>query len=253
MSKKDETVIKSVRRVFEILELFDKERRPLQAVEVAKRLGYPTVSTHALLKSMYLLGYADFDVKTRGYSPARSIPFIVDWIPEFFDAEKQFLSFVNELNNETGETINVSRRMGGRIRVIHGQECKHPIGVSTRVGTTMPILHTITGLTAIAGMDAEERDWMISSELERSPQDVVDEATIAGVLKEVAERGSVMRCDLFIAGIGALCAPLRFSRSSEGLVIGIAGPSDRIRANVDSYRESLTRLGKAYKIKLGYT
>ena len=54
-------VIKTAKRLFEILEYFDEMQRPLSLKEVALRFGYPVSSASAVLKSMVVLGYVDFD------------------------------------------------------------------------------------------------------------------------------------------------------------------------------------------------
>ena len=53
----NDSIVKSVGRVFEVLELFDAERAALTATTIARTLKYPASSTVALLKSIVRLGY----------------------------------------------------------------------------------------------------------------------------------------------------------------------------------------------------
>ncbi|HXC55894.1 MAG TPA: helix-turn-helix domain-containing protein [Rhizomicrobium sp.] len=52
--------IKSAVRVFEVLELFERERRPLTLKDICGAFGYAPSSGAALLKSLVALGYLDY-------------------------------------------------------------------------------------------------------------------------------------------------------------------------------------------------
>ena len=69
----DRDAVKSARRAFEILELFDRERRPLALKDILEALGYPASSGSALLKSLVALGYLDYDRDRRTYFPTMRI------------------------------------------------------------------------------------------------------------------------------------------------------------------------------------
>ena len=75
-------VVKSARRVFEVLELFDRERRPLSLKEMCAALRLAPSSGAALLKSLVALGYLDYDRGTRSYFPTMRIAFLGQWVDE---------------------------------------------------------------------------------------------------------------------------------------------------------------------------
>ena len=49
------SVIKSARRVFEVLEYFDDVRRPASLHDIVSHFGYPLSSGYSLLKSIVAL------------------------------------------------------------------------------------------------------------------------------------------------------------------------------------------------------
>lgn len=246
--------IKSVRRIFEILELFDKERRPLAAKEISKKLGYPLISSHALLKSMHELGYADFDPPNWTYIPSRSFLSVLDWVPDILERERRLLDFVEEVNNETSETVNISRRVNAQVRIIYGLESQHTVGVVVKVGAMMPITHSLTGITALAGDDKDQSQLLLERLKEYDPvqYDELDHALLNDIFSEIADRGTVSRCDLFIPGVGAVCVPIKTSDEKDCLVVGVVGPSDRIREAEKEHRKTLKRLVKIHKIHTVY-
>lgn len=246
-----DNTVKSVRRVFEILELFDRERKPLPAKEIAKRLGYPLTSAHALLKSIHALGYADFDASSWTYVPSPSFSSLLDWVRDFLLREQAILDFANDLNATTRETINISRRSSNRVRIIHGLESKNSVGVSVRVGTTMPVLESLTGIASVAGLSQESFAAFLENYTPKvhGQESDLDLEMIRDVHEEIRRTGSSQRCDLFVQGIGAICTPVKTDASGETLVIGIVGPSERITANVQAYRDALIKLARNHKIK----
>lgn len=250
----NDPVIKSVRRVFEILELFEAEKRPLAAKEVAKRLDYPLMSAHALLKSMHALGYADFDRPTWTYLPSRSLAPLVSWVHDFLEQETALLAFARDLNMAVGETINISRRSDTKVKIIHGLESLHSVGVSVQVGTVMPVTQSLTGIASLAHLDATELEAFFHHLSEADPEqsEVFDRAMVERTLAEIKSHGSATGVDMFVNGIGAICIPVRTAVAKEKLVIGVVGPSDRILAGADDYKKALKRLVKKHDIQTLY-
>ena len=244
-------VIKSVRRVFEILELFEAERRPLAAKEVAKRLGYPAMSAHALLKSIHQMGYVDFDPPSWTYLPSRNLIALLDWVPDILERERALLAFAKELSEQTSETINISRRVGSRVRFIHGLESRHSMGVSVKVGAMMPVSRSLTGVVSTVKLDKIDRDQLIRACEAGEPEATIAEliARADEIIAELTGEGMVMRCDMLVEGIGAVCLPVLTSDAEELLVVGVAGPSNRIRARTQEHRKALTTLLKKHKIE----
>ena len=76
----NDSIVKSVGRVFEVLELFDAERAALTATAIARALKYPASSTVALLKSMVRLGYLTYDPSERTYFPTLRMALISHWL-----------------------------------------------------------------------------------------------------------------------------------------------------------------------------
>ncbi len=81
-------MVKSAQRVFELLELFESECRPLRVGEIVQRLDMPQSSVSMLLKTLAARGYMDFDPQERTYCPSVRVAFLADWTnPEPEQAE----------------------------------------------------------------------------------------------------------------------------------------------------------------------
>ncbi len=243
--------IKSVRRVFEILELFNHERCPLSANTISKRLNYPLTSAHALLKSMHDLGYAAFDPSTWCYTPSPDAAALLDWVRDSLSAETSIMECVSALSYETRETINVSRPVDSNVRIIFGLESAYNVGVSVKVGTLMPATRSLTGLAYLSCLSRAEFDAFLEELPTADPEQARELArkSVISVVEEFRRNGMVMMCDLFVQGIGAVCTPVLTSNGSNVLIIGIVGPSDRIAEHSRDYSATLRKLLKKHGVK----
>ncbi len=247
-----EIPIKSVKRVFEILEYFDQQRRPLAAKEVAAKLGYPLMSAHALMKSMHYLGYLDFDQPDWTYTPSRNFLDVLDWAYDFLERETEILDLIKAVNHETKETVNLSRRTQAHVKILHGHETLEVVGVSVKAGTEMPITQSLTGLTALACLSKREftTTW---SRLERSNPEYIqlfDRELLDQISTELAACGTVAGYDFFVDGISAVCMPVKAKMTKETLIIGVVGPTNRIRSNETAHRNTLVKLANEYGVTI---
>ena len=98
--------VKSAERVFEILELFRRERRPLTLKYISAFFSYPPSSTVMLLKTMANKGYLSFDVASKAYIPTHNLTALGEWIPAI--SGEELASFVSKLQAATGESVVIN-------------------------------------------------------------------------------------------------------------------------------------------------
>ena len=244
-----EKIVKSVRRVFEVLELFSREQRPLAAVDVARKLELPLTSTHAILKSMRALGYLLYEESSWRYFPAHTLPNLVEWVRDSIAGEIDLLDFLTALSRATGETINLSRRINDDVKIIYGLETSRAVGVTVSIGTVMPVGSSLTGLTAMACLDAATRKDVIESMRLRNGNDTFDADRYASVSRSLRRDGMVTRCDVYIRGVGAICMPVMGMGGQEPLIVGVVGPSERIKQNEAVYKRDIKGLVRRLKIR----
>ena len=226
-----DNVIKSVGRVFEILEMFERERRALGAIEIARELGYPHTSTLAILKSIQALGYLSLERDTWSFSPTQALPRLTEWVTHSLQQETIILEVMKILHSETGETINLSQQSGEFIKIVHGLESVKAVAISVRQGVLMPINASHTGMVALAS----QPDDSIARIIRKLRSVKYPEARSISVKEAMVEVNAIRKAqyapgyDLYINGIGAVCFPLE-AIDHAPYVIGVVGPSDRIRS-----------------------
>lgn len=245
-------LVKSVVRVFDILELFNNRQSPMQAIEIARTLDFPVTSTHAILKTMQALNYLDYDNRNRTFYPSLSLPMLLDYVDFKIEEEGRLKEFLNRINTKTKETISLSRRVDIETSIIFGLEAHFPIGVRVKEGMNWPILDTTTGACMIAPLDQDDLNTVIRRIAHKAGIDDTSRE-----IKQLHERVAMVRRDGYLAeynvqtdGIGVICMPILSPVSKSTLTIAIVGPARRIREREEEHIDTMVKLSKKYNITM---
>jgi IclR family KDG regulon transcriptional repressor len=142
---REAAVVKSVGRVFEVLEAFNDVRKPMAAIEIAKRLEYPPSSTAALLKSMVKLGYLSFERTDRTYFPTIRIAIISEYLHGALFGQGRLMALMGDLHSQIGETIILGIRNDLDAQYVHSIPGIYPIMLNVPPGTLRPLCRSGMG------------------------------------------------------------------------------------------------------------
>ncbi|GER20306.1 IclR family transcriptional regulator [Variovorax boronicumulans] len=225
-------LVKSAIRVFDLLELFDAERRPLRVTTIAQKLEAPQSSVSMLLKSLVSRGYMEFDATTREYCPSVRVAFLGDWatrIPHRRDAVQDAL---RRLANETGETVLLGRQSGILLQYLSVIESQNVLRFSPSPGTMRPMHRTATGIMLLSAQD-DERIGRLLRRYNAEPGRTGPVAKIATTMRAVEwarEHGYYESANLATQGTGVIATLLATPIRGQRLSIGVGGPVDRLHA-----------------------
>jgi DNA-binding IclR family transcriptional regulator len=225
-------VVKSVGRTFEILELFDKLRRPMSAKEIADHFGYPASSGMAILKSLVILGYLSYDRTSRLYFPTPRLASIGNWVDQALFGHGHVIDLMNDLSEATGETISLCTHDSGVMRFIHVIDGRHPINATVVVGRTSPLTRSSVGRAYLATLDDRDVSHLVErlNKKAASKKDRTDMAELAKQLKRVRQTGYEASYGEVVEGLGAIAVALPTKRAESRFVLCLAGPSERLQA-----------------------
>jgi DNA-binding IclR family transcriptional regulator len=233
MSGSDFEVIKSVARVFEILELFDRQARPLTCRDIAASLGYPPSSTIGLTKSMVKLGYLAFDCVDFTYLPTPRLAMVNAWVHEP-QSRCDAVALMRRLHQATGESVSLCTESDGQMRVLAlspSPDIRTFSRVSS-VGDCAPLFGSVVGLTALSTR-TDDRVLRTANTLLRRPKyirpriDLLDAFTR---IRDFRASGFGMAYDLASPNVGALAWAVPARTAAVPLVLGVWGPGVRIKA-----------------------
>lgn len=224
-----EAAVKSARRVFEILEYFDRERRPLGLKDVLDGLGYPASSGLALLKSLVSLGYLDYDRERRSYFPTMRIALLGGWVHDALFGDGALSSLMSHLHRLTGETVILATQSDLHAQYVHLIHSAEPLQFSVPPGARRPLGNSGLGwLLLSAKSDAEIEKLRRRINAEAGEPGPLTREGLMERITEVRLRGYAFSKHTVSEGAGVIGALLPRGPQGRVYALGVGGPVARL-------------------------
>lgn len=224
------SVVKSVGRVFEVLEAFNEVRKPMLATEIAKSLNYPASSTSALLKSMVKLGYLSFDRRDRRYFPTIRIAIISEYLHGALFGHGSLMALMGDLHSLIGETIILGVRKDLEAQYVHTIPGIYPIMLNVPPGTVRPLHRSGMGWALLSKCDDAELRPLVEEVNATGREKLVDYRKLMAILKEVRRLGYARSYGTYVAGSGIIAMSLPGTPHDRQVAVGAGGPVDRLQS-----------------------
>jgi len=158
--------------------------------EIARRLGLDKSSVHRFLVALKRKGFVVDNPRTRRYGLGFRALELGRALTLQMSLEQQALPFLRELRDALGETIALSRRVGGRRVHIMQVESAQAIRRTIPIGVPLPLHVGANGKVLLAFLPQEEREAMFRlSVSEGPPLSSADVAALRAEFVETARRG----------------------------------------------------------------
>lgn len=236
------SVIKSVRRVAEVLEEFDRQRRPLRLKEICEQLGCAPSSGAAVLKSMVALGYLGYDRRTRTYLPTMRIVVFGEWLPQELFSRFNMLATLEELAAKTGLHAFIATQSDLYAQYVHVIGSDRPgKQINAKTGTLRAIAWSSAGRLLMSTQSDQDVEKLVRriNFFERRPSMKVDLAELRPILAEIRKQGYIFTRDFVTPGVGILAMPLPSEVFDRTMAIGIGAEIERVEENVEFYLDTL--------------
>lgn len=237
----DRKVVKSARRPLEILELFEALRRPLGLKEIMARLDYPASSGSAILKSMVVLGYLEYDRDSRTYMPTMRIAQLGGWIEREMSEVASVSPLLSTLAEETGEVAAVATQSDLYMQYLHVVRPAGAPAPSISPGVVRPLAGSGLGLLLLSARADATVESLVRRINFESPDRAhrIDLAALMPRLHEIRARGYIASMHTVTQGFGVIGALLPGRHHGRRLAVGISGPVPRLIARHDAILSAL--------------
>jgi len=224
-------MVKSATRVFELLEAFEAERRPLRIAEIVALLDAPQSSVSMLVKTLVARGYMDFEPISRTYCPSARVAFLGDWTTRVPEHRGELQQALRQLSDATSETVILARRSGLFVQYVSVIKSQHALSFSPISGTKRPLHHAALGIMLLTQLDDDEIGRLLRCyNAETDPGGLL--AKIPDTIRAVRQaraQGWYESANLATRGAGVICTLLSTPIRGQRLGVGIGAPLDRLQ------------------------
>jgi len=233
MEKKDQdkTLINSIIRAVELLNLYDKDTKELGITDFARMMGLHKSSVHRIAKTLEYIGWLEQNPDTNKYKLGMKIMDVGSTLLNTYDYRDIINQGMRDLMLQVHETVVLSTYTdlwGICVDMVEGGD--NHIMFTSKLGHKTPVYSGATGKTLLAWQSEQEVQRVIDHGLHRyTPNTITDEAALRRDLARIRHRGYALSFAETDPGVGAVGAPV-FNRHGQLLYgISIVGPVDRLK------------------------
>ena len=220
---------RSATRALDVLEYFGQMRRPLRAVEIARRLILHPSTTNQLLKTMVESAHLTFEAGTKTYLPSPRLTGFSRWMIDAYGGDERLRHMIGQVHSASGEMVTLTTPNDLFMQVIDyaGFDADDESLDGAERGLRVSMFGSAIGAAYLSALPRPELRRLAGRAR-------IPESEHAAVLEWMAR----IRQEGFADGpsadgtIWSLAVPLPAASFSVPLVLGLAGPSERVRANL---------------------
>lgn len=242
--RKSETTVKSAARVMQIFEYFDDIQAAASVMDVADALGYPQSSTSALLRSLVQLGYLEYDPVTRAYITSPRTALLGAWRSPSFLVAGPILDKMQQLSEQTGDTILLATRNGLYAQYIHVIQAKNPARLHVTLGTVRPLPYSGAGHALLCDLSDDEIISIVTRYNAEHPEqpDKSGPRAILDIINQARTSGYAMTTGIQTPGGGIIATSIAQPEGGSSLAIGIGGIAEVLRHRERELADILLRV-----------
>jgi len=227
-------LIKSARRVFDILELFRERQCPLRLRDVVEALDMPTSSAAALLKTMAQMNYLSFESTSRAYLPTTRLSQLGGWVGSANYEVGPIQEAVRRIGRKLGETILLGTATDIYVEIVDILRAREPLQYVTHIGTRVLLVHSGLGWPLLGELRDEEivRIYRRTLRQRRMERGLSSLSRLEKGIEQVRRDGYCLSRGMVTRGVGVVGMVMPTPPKHRRLAIGIAGPQERIEKNL---------------------
>jgi DNA-binding IclR family transcriptional regulator len=216
---------RSATRALDVLEHFGQARRPLRAIEIAQALGLHPSTANQLLKTMVESAHLVFDARAKTYLPSHRLAQFSGWMVESYGGDERLRGLVRELNSATGEIVTLTTPNDLFMQVLD-QAGTGPTGQPTERGLRVSVFGSAVGAAYLSALT----DGEIIRLAKRARLPAAEAADVLASAARIRREGFAEGPSLD-GSMWSIATPLAGEGLPAPLVLGLAGPEERVRAS----------------------
>lgn len=220
--------VKSILKAFQIIEALDRLGE-LSISDLSQALSMDKTTVHRLVNTIKETGYIVQNPDTRKYSNGIKLFAIGNRTIEKVGVKGLARPYMEELAQETKETINLSMYSGSSIVYVDIIESESAIRAGAAIGAELPMYCTGMGKAIMAFLTEDGIDNILEKTVfqKRTEKTVSDKEQLLAQLKFTKENGYAQDGEEYVKGLISFAAPIFNYRNVPIAAISISLPKIR--------------------------
>lgn len=220
------TLIQSVARALEILELFDENHRSFSIKEISTRLDLNKSTVHSILKTLKHYGYIMQDEETSEYALGWRLYERGNLLMSQIEIKPIANKYLTKLNQLTNETVHLVTRVDKEALYVDKISGKNSLVIYSRIGKKVPLHSSAVGKILTAYLDKEEFEKIFKNyEFKQATANtIVTYEDFLEEIKKVREQGYAMDNEENEVGICCIAMPVYDYTKKVVAAISISSP-----------------------------
>jgi len=238
-------------RVLDVFETFGASRAPLSVSEIARAIGAPVSSCHALIRTLQGRGYLYSTTSRYRLYPTKRLHYIAQTIAEHDPLLERVAPVLGHLRDQTRETAILGKLDNHTAVYLEVMEGLHTVRYTSRAGEHKPLHSSAIGKALLGMLDQEPLAELLR--IIKLPavtaNTLTDPLQLRTDLRESVQRGYFITRGENVADVMAIAVPLLIDQEAIG--IAVAGPLQRMEDNLESYLQKLQAARQALSSEYG--
>lgn len=250
---KGEPGSRSLRRAVAILDLLLETDGPLPVSVLTARLGIPKSTAYELVRAMNELNVLEQNSDGAVFLGRKLFELGMAY-KSHIDLMKEGSRIVEELRDQTGETIQMSVLENDMMLVLLKEEGLMPIRIISRIGSRVPINWAAAGRLLVSDLDDRALRASLSRSIAKSPtgRAAVDIDELIGQIRTARSRGFATELGEVNEHAGCVAAPVVDTSGRCIAAISVVAPEQRLRGdNRQRLIDAVTAAARALSRRLG--
>lgn len=257
MEKRRSGSVQSVERSLAILEALAARREPMTLKEVGAFCGLKLSTTHRLLATLVMKGFASQDVVTGKYRLGIKTFQIGNAALYSLDLRSMVRPHLIKLVEESQETANLAvlERTNNGLELVYIDQFESPrmIRTSAMIGGQVPVHSTGSGKILLAFLEERELTSLLKNcQLTPfTPNTITDKAELIEELNRTRQNGYALDLEETENGVVCVAAPICNHADQVIAAISISGPVSRMIPPCDAAIEVVMNTARRISQGLG--
>lgn len=227
---------RSVRRAFDIFELMLERGSPMTVAQLVEELAIPKSTAYELVRTLTQSDYLAPSSKGPGLFLGRKLFELGMAYRNQVDLLKDGSKIVEELRDQTGETVQLSVLENQMMLVLLKEEGSRSLRIISQVGSRVPVNWAAAGRLLVSDLDDRRLKELLDATIRQSPTGnaLMDIDKLIAQIRKARRQGYATELNETNEHAGCVAAPVIDSSGRCIAALSVVAPEQRLnKANRD--------------------